>query len=290
MVTREREAPIQMIHGIPETVCCLLAASGMAMPDGTVVRLTSERMSEAGLGGPRADVVAVVTKPDGERFTVLIVVQCRTAPLKKRAWPAFMAKAWKSIDAPVILLVLCPDETIAAWAGEEIQMGVVGTVQPLALSPASFPPIGDPTAFTGSIELAVWSAFVHADRPQGTAGLRALMELLGEVKVVEADRFVCALRDALSPRAQAVLIVLLCAGDHEFQRVRDLSPRKVIAWGFGLSGREKPAGAVLNVLTARGIRIDRTVIRRIVDCADSDLLRSWLIRAVTVDCAEDIFG
>ncbi|MEU2897167.1 hypothetical protein AB0O72_27385 [Streptomyces sp. NPDC088106] len=44
------------------------------------------------------------------------------------------------------------------------------------------------------------------------------------------------------------------------------------------------------VLEQRGLDVSDDVRSRIADCADPDVLRQWLARAVTVPRAEEIFG
>ncbi|GAA4784789.1 hypothetical protein GCM10023220_05300 [Streptomyces ziwulingensis] len=47
---------------------------------------------------------------------------------------------------------------------------------------------------------------------------------------------------------------------------------------------------VLLVLEQRGLAVSDEVRGRVTECADPDLLRQWLTRAVTVPEAEAIFG
>ncbi|EFF91665.1 conserved hypothetical protein [Streptomyces sp. e14] len=47
---------------------------------------------------------------------------------------------------------------------------------------------------------------------------------------------------------------------------------------------------VLLVLEQRGLEISEEVRRRVTECDDLDVLRTWLTRAVTVAKPEDIFG
>ncbi|WP_307854047.1 hypothetical protein [Streptomyces tagetis] len=47
---------------------------------------------------------------------------------------------------------------------------------------------------------------------------------------------------------------------------------------------------LLLVLEQRGLDVSVEVRRRIEECGDPEVLREWLVRAVTVGRAEDVFG
>ena len=62
---------------------------------------------------------------------------------------------------------------------------------------------------------------------------------------------------------------------------------------FGLGrteGRvEGAATALLEVLAARGITISDAARARIVECADTELLRTWIRRAATAHTTDELF-
>lgn len=49
------------------------------------------------------------------------------------------------------------------------------------------------------------------------------------------------------------------------------------------------ARAILTVLETRGVEAPHEVAERVRSCTDLEFLRGWLVRAVTVAKAEDIF-
>ena len=52
---------------------------------------------------------------------------------------------------------------------------------------------------------------------------------------------------------------------------------------------EGKAQAVLSVLHARGIQVTDTVRERVLACTDTETLQQWLVRAVSVERAEELF-
>ncbi|MCA2221443.1 hypothetical protein [Nonomuraea aurantiaca] len=53
---------------------------------------------------------------------------------------------------------------------------------------------------------------------------------------------------------------------------------------------EGVANAVVRVLASRGIVLSGTDRERIENCCDVELLKVWLIRAISVDSAEELFA
>jgi hypothetical protein len=52
---------------------------------------------------------------------------------------------------------------------------------------------------------------------------------------------------------------------------------------------EVRADALLRVLTARGLEVTDETRKRIESCKDMDVLGTWLDRAGTVSCVDDLF-
>jgi len=54
--------------------------------------------------------------------------------------------------------------------------------------------------------------------------------------------------------------------------------------------RRGVAQSILALLASRGLAVGETLRKRILTCSDSDLLRRWLVRAASVDEAEELFA
>ncbi|MBY8881917.1 hypothetical protein K7862_30425 [Streptomyces sp. PLK6-54] len=67
--------------------------------------------------------------------------------------------------------------------------------------------------------------------------------------------------------------------------------RSVTAEKVREEGRvQSRAEDTITVLQLRGIEVSDEVRERVESCKDSDLVRLWFNRAITVDRAEDIFA
>ncbi|MEU9994281.1 hypothetical protein [Streptomyces sp. NPDC050848] len=53
---------------------------------------------------------------------------------------------------------------------------------------------------------------------------------------------------------------------------------------------EGKAEAVLRVLAARGVEVSEAAARRVTSCTDTDVLDTWLDRAITATDAEELFA
>ncbi|MFJ7960429.1 hypothetical protein ACIQ62_29480 [Streptomyces sp. NPDC096319] len=63
-------------------------------------------------------------------------------------------------------------------------------------------------------------------------------------------------------------------------------------WGFPsrTHAGDPDIGAILIVIEQRGLAVSEAVRERVASCDDPDVLRRWLVRAVTVASAEEIFA
>jgi len=53
---------------------------------------------------------------------------------------------------------------------------------------------------------------------------------------------------------------------------------------------ESEAQMILRVLSARGLQVPAEIQRRVLSCADSRQLETWVDRAATAAFIEDVFG
>ncbi|WP_438024664.1 hypothetical protein [Sorangium sp. So ce233] len=96
-----------------------------------------------------------------------------------------VVRARKRCDT--IVLVVAPDAGVAAWAAENIDLGLGrGHVEPLVLGPAVVPEIIDPADAEKETELAVLSAVAHGNGPSGLTVVQAALAALGRLDQAHA--------------------------------------------------------------------------------------------------------
>jgi hypothetical protein len=81
---------------------------------------------------------------------VIVEVQLRPDQRKHLSWPAYLATARARLGSPALLLVICPESRVAAWARQSIPLGHPGLVlTPLVLGPEEVPVLTAPEVNTG---------------------------------------------------------------------------------------------------------------------------------------------
>ncbi len=73
------------------------------------------------------------------------------------------------------------------------------------------------------------------------------------------------------------------------EEIRDEGREEGRAAGRAKGRAEGHAESILLVLEQRGLSVSDAVRTRVMECVDDDVLRRWLVRAVTVSSAEEIF-
>ncbi|XXY50077.1 hypothetical protein WME91_02860 [Sorangium sp. So ce269] len=106
----------------------------------------------------------------------------RGDPDKKFSWPTYVTVVRARKRCDTVVLVVAPDAGVAAWAAENIDLGLgLGNVEPLVLGPAVVPEITDPADAEDETELAVLSAVAHGNGPNALTVVQAALVALGRL-------------------------------------------------------------------------------------------------------------
>lgn len=283
------ETLTEMLRHRPTLVVELLTdALDVAVPVHDGVRLEPAECVDLAPVEYRADAVIALTGPVGPVLAIVVEVQLRPAPAKRRSWPVYVTTLRARLDCPTALLVICVDEATAAWCAEPIDLGPGGSrIVPLVLGPVQVPVVTDHAEAARRPELAVMSAIAHGGEP---AGRQVLEVLFGALATVDEDRallYLDVVLGALPRAAFGYLEALMATRTYEYQS--DFA-RRYFFEGKAEGKAELAASAVLSVLDTRGIDVPDDVRARITSCADLDDLTIWLRRAVTAGTAEDLFA
>src|SRR5262249_7648196 len=140
MPTREHEMWLELLRERPALAAELLdrVRSGL-VPAFSRAQLESGDLSEHTPAAYHAD--ALVTLGDQEpALAVIVEVQLRPDRRKHLSWPAYLVTARARLGCPAVLLVICPEYGVAAWARRSIPLGHPGLVlTPLVLGPEEVP-------------------------------------------------------------------------------------------------------------------------------------------------------
>ena len=188
------EIIVELFRSRGEIAAELLQRCGLTVAH-THAELGSIDLSQVAPAEYRADVVIILRDHDDRAVTgVIVEVQRQPDARKRLSWPVYVATLRATLTCPVVLLVVSPDASVAAWAREPIELGwPASCVTPVAIGFDDVPWIRDRTEALRSPELAVLSALAHPDLEVAAAAIHAVSELQGGQRQLYFDVVMAAL-------------------------------------------------------------------------------------------------
>jgi hypothetical protein len=296
MPSHLHEVLIEMFQDRPALVADLLAGPlGVTVPEFHKAQVSSGALTEVAPTEYRADAVVTLNVAEKPVFAVVVEVQLRVDARKRRTWPAYVATLHARLRCPVMLLVVCPDQAVAAWCARPVVISEPGLVlTPVVLGPRQVPVVTDPDVARRSPELTVLSALAHGGREDPSAVFEALLAALEVIDHDHANLYTDLVLTVLPAAARVWLeeFMTTAAQQHgsEFAyRYITRAERMGEARGQARGEARGEAKALLLALDARGIDVPDDLRAKIEGCADTDQLEAWIRRAVTADQIQDIF-
>ncbi|MFD3941235.1 hypothetical protein [Streptomyces sp. NPDC058579] len=315
MVTSSHEASHRIFQDRPELLTPVFKILGVGLaPKASIEALTPDMTALQPLER-QVDSLLRVTPSEGRAFLLAIELQGRRDPDKALSWTHYLAYLMAKYEMPALLLVVCPDRRTARWAAGPFNTSVDHwhslTTRPLVLGPDNVPVITDPDEVSRNLATAAFSAMTHRRdrdmtptlealaRALGTAGsdtdsvayYSELLEIgLGDTPARKTWRKLMSVGSFFPGRGTLVEETFLkgkAEGEVE-GKAKGKAEGKVEGKAEGKV--EGKADAVLRVLAARGVDVPEAAARRISTCADTDVLDTWLDRAITATDAEELFA
>jgi hypothetical protein len=283
------EVLIEMFRDRPALVADVLGGPmGMEVPGFDKAALSSGDLTDVQPKEYRADAVVTLTVADAVVMAVVVEVQLGVDRRKRWSWPVYLTTVHARLMCPVVLLVVCPDASVADWCAQPIAVGHPGFVlAPSVLGPRQMPAITDVELARRQPELAVLSAIAHGGRADPVPVFEALLAALDVVDRDHASLYTDLVLAALPAAGQALLEELMTTTPHRYQS--DFA-RRYFGQGEAKGKAEGKATAVLMILDTRGIAVPEDRRAEITACTDLERLDRWINRAVTVTTIEDLFG
>ena len=255
------------------------------VPAYTTAQLSSGDLTDVTPTEYRADAVITLSDDTGPILAVVVEAQLGIDPRKRFSWPVYVATLRARLQRPVILMVVCPKPTVAAWCAEPIADlppgGVILT--PLVLGPDEVPVVTDPDEARRAPEIAVLSAMTHGARTRHAEPVfHALLAALSVLGPEHAELYADLVLTALPAAARQLLEGYMTTTEHRYRS--DFARRY-----YGQGQADAKANDVLAVLDAREIDVPADIGDRITSCSDLDQLEIWIRRAATVHTAQDLF-
>jgi hypothetical protein len=256
----------------------------LELPEFKEARLMSGDLPKLNPAERRADAVVVLQREQPSPVLAVIVeVQLREDQRKRRTWPDYLTGLHSRHECPVLLLVICPSRTTAAWAAEPIVIGPGFVLHPSVLGPDLVPVVADIAEARAAPEVAILSGIAHgkseAVRGAAFAAVAAIAAQDIDLAALYGEVIVKELPMALRKTAEAELRIRTSEYSTEFARFHAAQGRA-----------EGEARALLAVLAARGIELTTEQRRRIEDSTSLSELDKWLERAATASTADEVFA
>jgi hypothetical protein len=241
----------------------------------------------------RADLVLELRDEKGAIVLAIVLeVQRGKDPDKKYSWPVYVAVVRATKRCRTVVLVVTPDEDVAAWAAEEIDFGIGrGTLRPLVLGPAVVPEITDPAEAAKETELAVLSAVAHGNGPNGTPVVLAAFAALERLDREHATIYFEIIHRALQRPMQSALEAKI------MEKLPDRYPELKHMWEKMLAHvieqrgrRDGLRDALLRLIARTGITLSDDDRARIQACDDEDTLERWIDNVLGAKTASDVFA
>ncbi|MCB9441612.1 MAG: hypothetical protein H6523_15355 [Mycolicibacterium sp.] len=270
------EVVVALMRQVPGFAMGLARRGGSSAAQNLTAREGSPDLSLATPTEQRAD--AVITLHDETGATALgIVAEVQLARdiRKPTRWLSYLASLHVRLGCPVILLTICTDDATARWAAGCGDLGGSVLLRPAVVGPSDIPVITDPDIARADLEMAMLSAFVHADEHRTLDAVFAALTPDDDRSPLYTD----FLQSALPPAALTHLEHLMTATDWQY--------KGEFARTYFDQGK---AEALLAVLTARGITVPDDERDRVRRCTDPNLLDTWLVKAATATTLTEVFG
>lgn len=287
MPSHLHEVLIEMFRDRPALAADLVAGPlGVALPEFHKAQLSAGELTDVAPTEYRADAVVTLHAADNPVFAVVVEVQLRVDPRKRRTWPAYVATLHARLGCPVTLLVVCPDQAVAAWCAKPIVIADPGLVlTPLVLGPRQVPVVTDIDVARRHPELAVLSAMAHGGREDPSAVFEALLAALDMIDHDHANLYTDLVFTVLPVAARVWLEGFMTTATHRYQS--DFA-RRYFSQGEATGEARGEARALLAILDARNVNVPDDIRADIAACTDIAQLESWIRRAATADKIQDV--
>lgn len=279
MPTLEHNALIDMFRENPSVAPHLIEKLfHLKLPSHASVKVVESSLDQMMPVEFRADLVLELLDGAGKPVLLIVLEMQRDVDAdKKYSWPVYVTVVRAKKRCPALVLVVAPDEKVATWASEKIDVGLgLTTTQPLVLGPAVVPQVTDPAEAEQETELAILSAVAHGNGPNGMAVVTAALAALGRLDQEHAAVYFQIIYNALREPMRRALEALVMERQIEGKAVFPPFAQQLIDRGR----TDEAARAVLTVLRVRGMTVSEDMRERVLAEKDPERLERWLERAI----------
>jgi len=269
MPTLEHNAIVDMFRERPELAPHLLTLLFQVdVPPHESVTVVESSLDQLIPVEFRADLVLEVRGANGARVLAIVVeVQREKDPDKVFSWPVYAAVVRARMRCPAIVLVVAPDEDVAKWAVQTVDLGAgLVSFRPVVLGPASDP------EHAGVYSWVIWKGLRKRMRP----ALEALIMNVRE-EMEKDPEFNAFMSKVLAFRRER---------DAVEAAAKDAGAKEGRAHGTLLGLRD----ALFRLTTRAGIALTDEDRTRVEACEDVPTLEHWVENVLGAKTTADVFA
>jgi hypothetical protein len=240
----------------------------------------------------RADLVLELKDAGGALVLAIVLeVQRNKDHEKKFSWPVYLAAVWAKKRCPAIVLIVAPDDEVAAWAAEAIDLSLgLSTVRALVLGPKIVPEVTDRARAQHEPELAIISAVAHGNGPNGIAVLDAAYSALRSLDREHAAAYFEIVYNVLREPLRKALETLIMERQKETNETIPALERILMGIGERAGKLEGKREVLVRLATRAGIELSEHDRARIQSCTDDAVLDQWVDNVSGAKTAADVLS
>ena len=159
------------------------------LPDYTEVRIDSAELTQVQPTEYRADLV-VLLLDDVPVLGIVLEAQLHRDDDKRFVWPVYVTNLRGRIRCPVTLMVISPDDAVARWCAQPIELGGGNVFHAMVIGPSGVPIVTDEAVAMRDPELAVLSAMAHGRTADPDIAVQIAIAAIGASVGLDAERSV----------------------------------------------------------------------------------------------------
>lgn len=302
MPSRKHQALVQLLLEHPALLVELVRRSlGVHLPDDLELVRGPETV-RLGYSDRVADGAVVFRgRRGGAQETIVLEVQLRRDPRKRKAWAIYVVGTWAQLDCPTTLVVVTDSPGVARWATEPIDIGRGRMVlRPLVLGPEQIdaePTLEEARAWPERLALSV---IIHGHKRGSLrlarVALTVARELLAsgdERRMVLADLIVGFIDERVRRSVEAEMSiseghVWFSKWGKAYGRMRAKAVAEGEAKGEAKGESAGLTKALWTVLRGRGLEPTKAQRARIERCKSTEQLENWLSRALVAETVAEV--
>lgn len=302
MPSRKHRALVQLLLEHPSLLVDLVRRNlGVHLPDDLELMRGPETV-RVGFSDRIADGAVVLRRRGGGvQETIVLEVQLRRAPSKRKAWAIYVVGTWAQLDCPATLVIVTPSAGVARWAAEPIDIGHgLMVLHPLVIGPehiAAEPTLEQARACPERLALSV---IVHGHKSGslrlGRIALTVARELLDsrdKRSIVLADMIASFVNARVRRRVEAEMgiadgYVFGTEWGKAYGRMRAQALAEGESAGLAKGESTGLARALWTVMRGRGLEPTKAQRARIERCRDTEQLETWLARTLSANTVAEV--